>query len=111
PAAAPGPGAEAARCRPEGDCRRMNDQQPHVIASTAIYSLVQAQQALGLRKSTLAREIREGRLRVAKRAGKYFVLGAWLLAWVEGGELKRRAAVLPAAGQAATDVKNGTKSV
>ena len=27
---------------------------------------------------------------VAKRAGRYFILGRWLIEWIEGGELKRR---------------------
>jgi hypothetical protein len=43
-----------------------------------------------LAKNCLPREIRLGRLRVAKRAGKYMILGKWLLEWIEGGELSRR---------------------
>jgi hypothetical protein len=71
---------------------------PHVINPTAAYLLAQAQECLGLRKSTLHREIRQGRLRVSKRAGKYFILGQWLLDWIEGGEVKRRLAKRRAAG-------------
>jgi hypothetical protein len=62
----------------------------HVIHRTAIYSLEAARQALGLKKDTLRREVRLGRLRVAKRAGRYYVLGNWLLEWLEGGEVRRR---------------------
>jgi hypothetical protein len=46
--------------------------------------------ALGLAKGCLPREIRLGRLRASKRAGKYLIVGAWLLEWIESGEVKRR---------------------
>jgi len=61
---------------------------PHVIEPTAIYFPDQVRALFRLRPHTLAREIRQRRLRVSKRAGRYFFLGAWLLAWVEGGEVK-----------------------
>lgn len=63
--------------------------QPHVIDPRAIYTVKQFQQALALRSSTARREIRHGRLRVSKRGGKYFILGSWILSWIEGGEVKR----------------------
>ena len=65
---------------------------PHVIAPTAVYSVVEAQAALRLKESTIRREVREGRLRVSKRAGKYLLLGEWLIEWVRGGEVRRKAA-------------------
>jgi hypothetical protein len=34
--------------------------------------------------------VREGRLRIARRAGRYYILGRWLLEWLEGGELPPR---------------------
>jgi hypothetical protein len=40
-----------------------------------------------LRKSSLRREIREGRLKVSKRCGKYFFLGEQLLNWLRSGEI------------------------
>ena len=46
--------------------------------------------ALGLRKSTLAREIRLGRLRVAKRAGRHFLFGKWVIQWLQEGEVCRK---------------------
>jgi hypothetical protein len=66
---------------------------PHVIQPTAVYTVEQLQAALGLARSTVRTERRMGRLRVAKRAGRYYVLGAWLLEWLQAGELKRRAAL------------------
>jgi hypothetical protein len=62
---------------------------PVVLHPQAVYSFAQARQALGLTKSTLAREVRLKRLRVSKRAGKYFILGIWLLQWIKDGELRR----------------------
>jgi hypothetical protein len=56
-------------------------------------------QVFGVPRSCIAREVRLGRLRVARRGGKYFVLGAWALQWIETGELKprRRAVASPSA--------------
>jgi hypothetical protein len=68
-------------------------QEPHVIHPHAVYTLAAAQLALGLPKSTLRREVRLGRLRVSKRAGRYFLLGAWLLEWLRSGEILRRHAL------------------
>ena len=62
----------------------MSRIEPH-----AVYSVAEAGQLFGLPKSALSREIRAGRLRVSKRRGKYFVLGAWLLEWIEAGEVHR----------------------
>jgi hypothetical protein len=62
----------------------------HEIVPGAVYSLAAAREALGLKKETLPREARLGRLRVTKRAGRYYVLGAWLIEWLEGGEVRRR---------------------
>ena len=46
--------------------------------------------ALDLTTETLHREIRLGRLRVAEWSGRYYVLGSWLLEWLEKGEVQRR---------------------
>jgi hypothetical protein len=60
-----------------------------VIHKNAVYCLEQARDTLRLAKATLGREIRLGRLRVLKRAGKYFILGSWLLEWITAGEVTR----------------------
>jgi hypothetical protein len=64
-------------------------KEQHVIHPRAVYTGASLQAALGLTKTTVAREVRLGRLRVAKRAGKYYVLGAWVLQWLEEGEVRR----------------------
>jgi hypothetical protein len=68
-----------------------HDTTTPVILPTAAYSLDQARRLLGLKKNCLPREARLGRLRVSKRAGRYFVLGEWLLEWISTGELARPA--------------------
>jgi hypothetical protein len=60
----------------------------HVIHADAIYTVEMVRHYLGLRKSTVRREVRERRLRVSKRAGRYFITGDWLLAWIKAGELR-----------------------
>jgi len=66
-------------------------RDPHTIQPTAVYTIEVAQAALNLKESTIRTEVRKRRLRVAKRAGRYYILGAWLLQWLEGGELHRQA--------------------
>jgi hypothetical protein len=60
----------------------------HVIQPGGIYFLPLARSILLLRKSSLRREIREGRLKVCKRCGRYYFLGEQLLDWLRRGELK-----------------------
>jgi hypothetical protein len=60
-----------------------------VIHESAIYTPETARRTLGLRKSTIAREVRLGRLRASRRGGRHFILGRWLIAWVENGEVRR----------------------
>jgi hypothetical protein len=66
------------------------ESQIPVLDPKAVFTIEQARSTLALAKNCLPREIRLGRLRVAKRAGKYLILGAWLLEWIEAGELPRR---------------------
>jgi hypothetical protein len=66
--------------------------EPCIIEPNAVYTLGGAQEALGLAKGTLPREIRLGRLKAAKRAGKYMITGAWLLEWIEAGVVAPRRA-------------------
>jgi hypothetical protein len=65
----------------------------HVIHPNAVYGRDDLRIVLHLRKSTLGREIREKRLRVSKRAGRYFILGSWVLEWLRAGEITKRATV------------------
>jgi hypothetical protein len=62
---------------------------PHVIHPQAVYTHPALRAALGLCASTARREIRAGRLRVAKRGGRYYFLGKWILEWLRGGEIHR----------------------
>jgi hypothetical protein len=62
----------------------------HVIDPYGVYRVGDAIRIFDLRKSTIRREIREGRLRVSKRAGCYFLLGKWLIEWIEAGELVKK---------------------
>jgi hypothetical protein len=73
------------------EAARAEPAVPLVLNPLAVFTFAQARQALALPRSTLAREVRLRRLRVAKRAGKYWILGSWLLQWIEAGELHRRA--------------------
>jgi hypothetical protein len=62
---------------------------PAIIHETGVYTVGAVRTMLGLRQSSLRREIREGRLSVNKRCGKYFFLGSQLLDWLRGGEMRR----------------------
>jgi hypothetical protein len=64
--------------------------EPHIIHPHGVYTVASLQTLLGLTKTTVAREVRLRRLRVAKRAGRYFVLGTWVLEWLRNGEVHRQ---------------------
>jgi len=68
---------------------RVQPPAVHIIEPTAVYLLEDAIRIFRLKKSTIRRELREGRLRVSKRAGRYYLLGRWLLEWIEAGEIRR----------------------
>src|SRR5262249_14066090 len=61
---------------------------PYFILSHGIYSRAAATVALDLTESTLAREVKEGRLRCYHIAGRDFFLGEELRAWIMGGKVK-----------------------
>ncbi len=65
----------------------MNDVP--VIVPNAIYTLATAAPLFGARRNTLPRYCRQGKLRYAKRGGKVLILGAWLIEFIERGEVKR----------------------
>jgi hypothetical protein len=60
------------------------------IPPTAIFTAAQLIELLGLTANTIRRAVRRGDLRVSRRAGKYFVIGAWVHQWIEGGEVQRQ---------------------
>jgi hypothetical protein len=60
---------------------------PATINPTGVYLVQHVRSMFSLRKSSLRREIREGRLKVCKRCGRYFFLGSQLLDWLRDGEL------------------------
>lgn len=64
-------------------------EQPHIVEPNATYTAQQLRLALGLRPNTLRREIASGRLRVSRRAGRYFFLGEFVLEWLRSGEVAR----------------------
>jgi hypothetical protein len=75
---------------------KLANEIAHIIDPNGVYSLDGAQRALGLTRTTLRREVRMGRLRVAKRAGRYFIVGEWLLDWLREGEVGRQLHRTPA---------------
>jgi hypothetical protein len=64
----------------------------HTVAATSVYFVDTFRKLFRLHKSTIRREVREGRLRIARRAGRYYLLGEWILEWLREGELPRRPA-------------------
>jgi hypothetical protein len=80
---------------------------PPVLNPRAVYTRLQATALLGLKPSTLATEIRKGRLRVSRRAGRYFILGAWLLEWIERGETSSRRRPKGVSGPSCAVAQNG----
>lgn len=54
---------------------------PHTV-----YDLAGLLAALCLKRSTIRREVKAGRLRASRRAGRCYFLGSWLREWLEGGE-------------------------
>jgi hypothetical protein len=65
-----------------------------VIEPHAVLFVDDAIRILRLKLSTVRREVRQGRLRISKRAGRYYMLGEWILEWLRAGELPRRAPLL-----------------
>jgi hypothetical protein len=62
----------------------------HEILPSGVYFPEHFQTMFRVRATTLRREVREGRLRIAKRGGRYILLGSWILEWIEAGEIRRR---------------------
>jgi hypothetical protein len=60
------------------------------IPDDAVLTLHELRAILALPKSCLGREVRNGRLRVSRRSGRYWVLGAWVHEWLTTGEVQRK---------------------
>jgi hypothetical protein len=69
-----------------------DDQGPPILDPRAVFTVQSATAFLSLNPTSLPRAIRRGELRVSRRGGKYFILGEWLIAWLEGGTRTRRRA-------------------
>jgi hypothetical protein len=63
--------------------------EPPIIDPHTVYTASQLRAALGLRPNTIRREVASGRLRVRRRAGRYFFLGQFVLEWLQSGEVMR----------------------
>jgi hypothetical protein len=61
---------------------------PHIVHPAAVYTVEDLRRVFGLKASSVRREVRLGRLRIAKRCGRYYCLGQWVLQWFTNGELK-----------------------
>ena len=57
----------------------------HVIAPAGVYFLPDILRTLRLQRSAVRREVRLGRLKIARRGGRYVCLGQWLIEWIETG--------------------------
>ena len=62
---------------------------PHEVRPDNVYRREAVRRLLGLPKRAVAHEIREGRLRVAVIARRYFFLGQWILDWIAANERVR----------------------
>jgi hypothetical protein len=60
-----------------------------IIHPNAVFDKKALGELLFLKDSTIGREVRLGRLRVSRRAGRYYFLGAWILQWLRAGEVCR----------------------
>jgi hypothetical protein len=66
------------------------DVQPQTINPTSVYSKQQFQAAFALTKESTRREVRLGRLKVARRGGRYWILGEWIIDWLRAGQVRPR---------------------
>jgi hypothetical protein len=69
-----------------------------VIHPRQVFTIDSLTQTLGLRRGTVPRELRLKRLRHSKRAGRIWILGEWVVAWLQAGEVCRQRAAAGANG-------------
>jgi hypothetical protein len=68
-----------------------------VINPRSVFTIKTLTATLSLKAGTVPRELRLRRLRFSKRAGRVFILGEWVLAWLASGEDRRPAAAVSGA--------------
>jgi len=61
---------------------------PHLVYPNAVYTVEDLRRLFGLKASSVRREVRLRRLRFARRCGRNFFLGEWVLQWLKEGEVK-----------------------
>ncbi|HLN26425.1 MAG TPA: hypothetical protein VK395_01630 [Gemmataceae bacterium] len=83
----------------------------HVIDPAGVYFPDTAGPILSLKKTSLAREIREGRLRCARRCGRRIILGQHLLEWLGAGVGRTKSVLKPFLGHANLDIDSGMANV
>jgi hypothetical protein len=62
----------------------------HIIDPRGLYFPETFRAVFRLSASSLRRELRQGRLKVYKRCGKYYLIGEQILEWLRGGEVRPR---------------------
>ena len=80
-----------------------------VVDPNRVYTVEEFRDEFFLRESSVRREVREARLRVSKRCGRYFLLGRWIIEWLEGGIHQPNRGV-PRALQRVPDTQAGSRS-
>lgn len=63
-----------------------NPAEIHVIQPNAVYFPEDLRRLFKLRANSIRYEKRSGRLKVSRRCGRYYILGRWLIEWLEKGE-------------------------
>jgi hypothetical protein len=63
---------------------------PVIIDPNGVYRPDWLWRVLGMARTTFSTEVRRRRLRVARRAGRYYLLGSWVLEWIAAGEVVRQ---------------------
>jgi hypothetical protein len=81
-----------------------------IVDPNRVYTVEEFRDEFFLRESSVRREVREARLRVSKRCGRYFLLGRWIIEWLEGGIHQPKHGV-PPASQRVPEARAGCRSV
>jgi hypothetical protein len=60
------------------------------VPDDAVLRLDELRLILGLPRTSIRREVRQGRLRISKRCGWYWTTGKWVKEWLASGEVAPR---------------------